>query len=100
MEDEKRQVNPLVDEELTEVNAGMTKYRDHDTGRYYRWAETDCNKKYLCPKCRRPLKSRWGFRYDCDPCDSWWVIEGNLIPDPQYWVEISSEDYHNPGLNT
>ena len=44
----------------------------------YHWEGTDDNLKYLCPKCNRPLRSGWGWRYYCDTCKESWFDESNL----------------------
>lgn len=96
MDNEKRAVNSLSDEELAQVSGG-TRHHDTETDKYYIFTGRDCNNMYLCPKCGGPLKSDWGFRFDCDPCDDWWVFQRNLKINPSYWKEISKEEYYSYG---
>ena len=55
----------------------------------YEWKGTDDNKKYLCPRCHRPVHTgSWG-RYYCDPCDESWYFEGSLEMNPNGgWVYV------------
>ncbi len=97
MENEKSTATPLADKDLSEAQGGNYKYHDEATGKYYRWKGSDYNHKFLCPKCGRPVKSDWGFRYDCDHCNEWWVMEYSLKINPETWVEITKEQYESPG---
>ncbi len=87
----------LNDTELAEVSGGYNLTYDEATDKYYRWCGTDSSKKYLCPKCGRPVKAGFmNFKFYCDPCDDSWFFEGKLNPNLDGgWKEISKDEYDN-----
>lgn len=87
----------LSDEQLAGVTGGLG-YAEAG-GRYYRYigsdSESDYGKRYLCPKCGRPMRYGVWLRFTCDSCDESWYYEDALVPNAAsgVWEEISKADY-------
>ena len=85
-EKETAKAQELTDEQLKKV-AGGQKYFAGTDGNYYvyigrtdadRGYTEDCDRRYLCPNCGRPVHLGVGARYYCDPCDESWFFESKL----------------------
>lgn len=94
---EPRKAAELSDEQLAGVTGGLC-YTQSD-GKYFRYigsnSEADFGKRYLCPKCGRPVRYGVWLRFCCDSCDETWYYEHTLVPNTAsgVWEEISKADY-------
>lgn len=103
--DEKKtpKAQELADEELERVSGGQTHFATTD-GRYFTYIGKsgddreylkDFNRRYCCPRCKRPVHYGVGDRYYCDACDESWYYESKLLLNLAggLYKEVSREEY-------
>lgn len=87
----------LTDEELGEIHGGYMIWTDPTSSYSYIWRGTsaDEDKRYLCPKCGRPVRYGKGYRYYCDSCHDSWFMEQALDPNlpSGLWQRTAKDPY-------
>lgn len=87
----------LPDESLNAVTGG-TKESRRVGDKYFAFfgsEDKDRDRKYLCPRCSRPVHYGFWGRFYCDPCDEGWssVTDLKLNFSSGLWEEISELEY-------
>ena len=78
MTEKKLNTVELTDEELGKIQGGYDWISTADGNHFYEYVgrgDGDRDRKYLCPKCGKPVHLGTGWRYYCDSCDESWFWE-------------------------